>query len=42
MEKKNYVGIGIIGCGTISDVYLTNITKHYNNVKIIACADMFL
>ncbi len=42
MENKNYVGIGIIGCGTISDVYLTNITQHYHNVKIIACADMFL
>lgn len=40
MGSKNYVGIGIIGCGTISDVYLTNITKHYHNVKIIACADM--
>lgn len=42
MAKKEYVGIGIIGCGTISDIYLTNFTQHYHNVKIIACADMFL
>ncbi|MBB5266034.1 putative dehydrogenase [Catenibacillus scindens] len=42
MAKKDYIGIGIIGCGTISDVYLTNITQHYHNVKVIACADMFL
>ena len=42
MEKKDYIGIGIIGCGTISDIYLTNFTQHYHNVKIIACADMFL
>ena len=40
MSKQT--GIGIIGCGTISDVYLTNITQHYKNVKVIACADMFL
>ena len=42
MAKKDYIGIGIIGCGTISEVYLTNITQHYHNVKIVACADMFL
>lgn len=41
MEKKT-IGIGIIGCGTISDVYLTNITQHYHNLKLIACADMFI
>ena len=42
MEKKNYIGIGIIGCGTISDVYLKNITQHYHNVRIVGCADMLL
>ena len=36
------VGIGIIGCGTISDVYLGNFTQHYSNVKLVACADMFM
>ena len=41
MEKKT-IGIGIIGCGTISDVYLTNITQHYYNLELIACADMFI
>lgn len=40
MEKT--IGIGIVGCGTISDVYLTNITQHYKNLKVVACADMFL
>ena len=38
-EKK--IGIGVIGCGTISDVYLTNITQHYRNLDLIAVADMF-
>ena len=38
-EKK--IGIGLIGCGTISDVYLTNITQHYGNLDLIAVADMF-
>ena len=27
------IGIGVIGCGTIADVYLTNITQHYKNVR---------
>lgn len=40
MAKK--IGIGIIGCGTISDVYLTNFTQHYENVAVVACADLFL
>ena len=40
MSKK--IGVGVIGCGTISDVYLTNITQHYENLELIACADMFL
>lgn len=35
------IGIGIIGCGTISDVYLENFTKHIQNVKVAACADLF-
>lgn len=39
---KKTIGIGIVGCGTISDVYLTNITQHYKNLKVVACADMFL
>lgn len=35
------IGIGVIGCGTIADVYLTNITQHYKNVQLLAVADMF-
>ena len=34
-------GVGVIGCGTISDVYLTNIKEHYHNLEVIACADMY-
>ena len=41
MEKKK-IGIGVIGCGTISDVYLTNITQHYDNLNLIACADLYI
>lgn len=42
MEKRNCIGVGIIGCGTISEVYLTNITQHYDNLKVVACADMLM
>lgn len=36
------IGIGVIGCGTIADVYLTNITQHYKNVQLLAVADLFV
>lgn len=36
MEK---VKIGIIGCGTISAVYLTNFRDHIKNVEVVAVAD---
>ncbi len=39
MSKK--IGVGIIGCGTIADVYMTNITEHYKNLDLIAVADLF-
>lgn len=35
-------GIGIVGCGTISGIYLTNLTKHFDNLEVIGCADIVL
>lgn len=40
MSRK--IGIGIIGCGTIADVYMTNVTQHYENVELLAVADLYL
>lgn len=37
MEK---VKIGIIGCGNISGIYLTNLTKTFANTEVAACADL--
>lgn len=34
--------IGVIGCGTISDIYLTNLTTRYTAVEVVAVADMFV
>lgn len=34
-------GVGIIGCGNISHIYLENMTKLYSNLEVIACADIF-
>ncbi len=34
------VKVGVIGCGTISDVYLSNLTKRFSNVKVAAVADV--
>ncbi len=33
------VGIGVIGCGAISEIYLTNCTA-FDNLNIIACSDV--
>ncbi len=36
------VGIGIIGAGVISDIYLTNLTSRFPNVRVVAIADMIV
>ncbi len=35
------VGLGIIGCGTIADVYMTNLTQHFDQVEVLAVADLY-
>ncbi|MCM8709950.1 Gfo/Idh/MocA family oxidoreductase [Clostridium sp. SYSU_GA19001] len=35
------VKIGVIGCGVISNTYLTNITNMYKTLEVVAVADMF-
>lgn len=39
---ENKVKVGIIGCGTIADVYMTNLTQHFSNVEVAAVADLFI
>ncbi len=40
-ERGNeQVGIGIVGCGVISDIYLKNCTTRYENVRVVGCADL--
>lgn len=34
------VKIGIVGCGNISSIYLSNCTKVYENLEVAACADL--
>lgn len=35
------VKVGVIGCGNISDLYLTNLTQRYGNeLEVTACADI--
>ena len=34
------VRVGLIGCGTISDIYLTNGTRRYAGYEIVAVADL--
>lgn len=37
------IKVGIIGCGVISGIYLTNLTTRFNKyLEVAACADMFV
>lgn len=36
------VKVGLIGCGTISNTYMDNLTQRYKLIEVVACADMFL
>lgn len=33
-------GVGIIGCGAISGIYLENLTQKLGNTRVVACADL--
>ncbi|MDD5706668.1 MAG: Gfo/Idh/MocA family oxidoreductase [Kiritimatiellae bacterium] len=38
MSKK--MKIGIVGCGAISGIYFTNLSKTFGNTEVVACADL--
>lgn len=36
------IGVGVIGCGNISDIYFQNLTQKFKNIEVKACADLFM
>ena len=36
------VGVGVIGAGYISDIYLTNLTSSFENVRVVGVADLMM
>ena len=36
----NPVGIGLIGCGIISETYLDNLVRRFQGVRVIGCSDL--
>jgi predicted dehydrogenase len=38
--KHKIMNIGIIGCGTISDIYFQNITEKFTQIRIMGCSDL--
>lgn len=36
----NKLGVGIIGCGNISDIYLKNLSTLFLNIELVGCADL--
>jgi predicted dehydrogenase len=41
MIKEDQISVGIVGCGTISDVYL-RVAKQFRILRIVACADTII
>ena len=39
MAAVKQIGVGVIGCGMISNTYLPNLTERYGAVKLIGVAD---
>ena len=40
MTESSAVRVGVVGLGTISDIYLTNMTTRFANLEVVACADL--
>lgn len=38
--KSGPVGLGVVGCGVISDIYLQNCTTRFESVKVVGVADL--
>ncbi len=38
--KTGPVGLGVVGCGVISDIYLKNLTTRFESVRVVGCADL--
>ncbi len=38
--ESNRARVGVIGCGTISEIYLKNLTTRFDNVEVAAVADL--
>lgn len=36
------IGLGVVGCGNISSIYLSNCTQVFKDVSVVACADLVM
>ncbi|MGH4050804.1 MAG: Gfo/Idh/MocA family protein [Clostridium sp.] len=34
------IKVGVVGCGCISDIYLTNLKSMFSNIELVGCADL--
>lgn len=41
-ESGRPVNVGIVGSGYISEIYLTNLTTRFDNVRVVAVADLMI
>jgi predicted dehydrogenase len=40
MAKKRPVKVAVIGCGTISGIYMENLSKRFSIFELVGCSDL--
>lgn len=40
MLQSKKINVAIIGCGTISDAYMTNLKNRFSSIQLVACSDL--
>lgn len=40
MQKHKKVKVAVVGCGVISDIYLTNMTSKFEILEVVGCCDI--
>ena len=35
--NRRTIRTGVVGCGAISDIYLTNMIQRFDNLEVVAC-----
>ena len=40
MSQRKKISVAVIGCGAISDAYMTNFKNRFSSIQLAACSDL--